>query len=543
MNNRFTSTQTLVILGGVLALLFFAWTRIDTSSRIYYFGDGNVVVELIRLMLSSHNWDPNWVRLEGIITPQPEALTPESSHSSSGIFYNLSGYILAGAGISKILYGLGFSDWPIPSILRGFNILIQLATLLLLYLTGKKLFNRCAGLLAALLFVVFPLVVMEAHYERPETWLCFLLTAVLCCCAYFYDAPLRYSALIGVLTGLSMASKTNQVFLLGLPGLLLLHSWLTTKTESVAIKTKKFFIGGTVMVLCVLLTLFIHAPFLLTHLGEVIEGLKGQANFYSSPAYPYSEEHYSFAHQLFINLRYFHFTLGSLWCLFFLIGLVFLVLDYLRHPSSQKIVNITLILPIVILLVFSASLAVFTERSLSSLEGALCLVTAVGFVYAAQQLQQFISTRVIATTLTAVLLLLMLLTPLHLDYVFVDSYVHHPQKTKRVLFQEALKKDFPKFWIKNVYFALKVRGELPAKPEKAPRLYQIDDLNEHWTPKYLGQLEQNGFRKVATYCSEFYQQPPNTLTIYHAAAKNHYYVRMDEWPAEVPSDYFKTNCR
>lgn len=542
MNNRYASTPTLLFFGGALAVLFFFWTRIDFSNRIYYFGDGNVVVELIRLMLSSHDWDPNWWRLETMITPQPEALTPTPSHDSSSIFYNLAGYILTGAGITKILYGLGFGDWPIPAILRGFNILIQMATLWLLYLTGKKLFNTYAGLLAALLFVVFPLVVMEAHYERPETWLCFLLTAALCCCVYFYDAPLRYSALIGVLTALSMASKTNQILLLAMPGLLLLHSWLTTKTETAAVKTKKLFISGAAMLLCLLLTLFIHTPFLLTHLGDVIQGLKDQAVFYHSSAYPYSEEHYSFAGQLLVSLRYFHFTLGSLWCLFFVIGFVFLVNDYLQAPTSKKIVNITIVLPIVILFTFSASLTVFAERSLSSLEGSLCLVTAVGFVYALQQLQQLIKNRALSTALTSAFLLLMLLTPLHLSYVFVDSYIHHPKKPKRVLFQEELKKDFPKFWIKNVYFALKVRGELPDKPEKAPRLYQIDDLNEHWTPKYLALLEQNGFRKVATYCSEFSKQPPNTLTIYHAAAKNHYYVRSDEWPAEVATGYFKTNC-
>jgi len=365
---------------------------------------------------------------------------------------------------------------------------------------------------------------------------------VVCCCVYFHEAPARYTALIGVLIGLSAATKTNQLFLLMLPALLLLHFQLTSATGTAAQKIQKMFALGFLVLFCTSVTVYIHTPFLITHANEVIAGLKDQANFYSTANYPYSEEHYSFLNQLFVSFRYYWFTLGSLWCLFLLTGTALLVKEFAENPSSKKIINLMVVLPILFLFFFSALLIVFAERTLSSIEGLLCLVTAFGFVRSMQQLEKIKSTKKIFPVLTAAIILVMLFTPLRIDYLFVDHYIKHPDKPQRVAFQDILKKDFQKFWIKNVYYSFKIQQQLPEKPEKAPRIYQIDDLNEHWTKNYLALLEQNGFRRIGVYCSEFFDMPPNTLTIYHAAAKNHYYVRADEWPAEIATDYFKTNC-
>ena len=112
----------------------------------------------------------------------------------------------------------------------------------------------------------------------------------------------------------------------------------------------------------------------------------------------------------------------------------------------------------------------------------------------------------------------------------------------RIEFQETLKKDFQGFWIKNVHVTVGFTNAIPEKPEKAPRIYHLEDYNQYWNAPHLKKLKENGFVHVGTYCSDFYDLPASNYTIYHAAAKNHYWVRQDEWPATVAPGYFKTNC-
>jgi len=535
--------QRFFLLWIALIASFFLWSRLDFSSHIYYFGDGNVVVELIQTMMANHDWDPNWARVADKIH-QPEELTSLTEASSKpDIFYHMSGYMLFGAAICKTLFSLGFPDLPVQAVLRGFNVFLQLATLLILYSIGKSMLNRYAGLLAATLFVLFPLVVMEAHYERPETWLCFLTVALVYSCLHFQKAPLRYSALIGILIGLSLATKLSQLFLGLMPALLLVHFWLARKTGNFRSRTTTLILFSVLIVTCVALTICIHTPFIVKNAKATLEGLRGMASFYATPTYPYAEEHYSFAGQMLVSFNYFIFTLGYTWCVFIAASVFFLAKEYLQNPASGKITNLVIVVPVLFIFIYSALQVNFVERTFSSIEGILCLMVALGAIRFFQWLNKFSKIPMLKYSFLFLVLAALFYKALVNDYLFVQRYIKHPDKTPRILFQESLKNEFQGFWIKNVYFAYKVTNHLPEKPAKTPRIYQIDDLNEHWTKDYLGILEKNGFIKVGSYCSDFYDMPQNTLTIYHGAAKNHYYVREDEWPANVPTGYFKTNCQ
>lgn len=132
--------------------------------------------------------------------------------------------------------------------------------------------------------------------------------------------------------------------------------------------------------------------------------------------------------------------------------------------------------------------------------------------------------------------------PLELDYRFVQHHIRHAGYQPRIDFQENLKKDFAGFWIKNVHITAGFLSSLPEIPGKAPRIYQFEDYNQYWTAPHFEKLKANGFVQIATYCSDFHDLPASNYTIYHAAAKNHYFVRQDEWPQTVAQDYFRTNC-
>jgi hypothetical protein len=529
----------LLWLAGITML--FLWSRLDLSHYIYYFGDGDAIVDLIRLMLTSHVWDPNWTRLLDVVHPQKELLPFIEMPNPGDHFYHMAGYMMIGAVLCRILAMIGLGDVPIQMVLHVLNLVIQVGMLCLLYTIGKKSSHRLLGIFTATLFVLFPLAMLEAHYERPESWLCLLTTACLYCSLQFRTAPLRYSAIIGLLIGLSVASKASQLFLGFIPALLLLPVWLNTKEKTLAQRSVLVVLYGTTLCVCLSLALAINTPFIPENLPATIAGIKHMASFYATPAYPYDQVQYGYFQQIFVSLRYFWFTLGSAWCFFFGAGLINIIVQYHTASDAQKDYYLVLSVPLLLFFLYSALQVNFIERNFSPWQGAICLISAQGMLWLWQWGKRSLS-RVIHFCACVVAVLALAYTPAKIDFIVLQHYIQHRDTPPRLAFQESLKEGFPGFWIRNVYFDFKMTGKAPEKPAKAPRIYQIDDMNDHWTQSALQKLETQGFRQVAIYCSEFSGMPPNSLTIYHAAAKNHYYVREDEWPDSVPKNYFKTNC-
>jgi hypothetical protein len=524
----------------IITVLFF-WSRLDLSHYIYYIGDGDAIVDLIRLMLASHVWDPNWTRLLDVVHPQKELLPFIEMPKPGESFYHMAGYMMMGAVLCQMLAMIGLGDVPIQMVLHVLNLVIQAGAVCLLYVIGKKSGNRLHGIFAATLFVLFPLAMLEAHYERPESWLCLLTTACLYCSLQFRTAPLRTSAIIGLLIGLSVATKASQLFLGLIPALLLLPLWLTPSDKTLVQRSIRVVTCGAALCFCLSLALAINTPFIPENLAATIAGVKHLATFYATPTYPYAQVQYHYFQQLYVSLRYFWFTLGSAWCFFFGAGLVAIAWQYRTASAVQKDYYLALSVPVLLFFFYSALQVNFIERNFSPWQGAICLISAQGMLWLWQWSKNALS-RVIHVGICAVAVVALAYTPAKIDFIVLQHYIRHRDTPPRIAFQESLRSDFPGFWIKNVYPDFKGTGKAPEKPGKAPRIYQIDDINDHWTKSALQKLETQGFRQVAVYCSEFSDMSANSLTIYHAAAKNHYYVREDEWPDSVPKNYFRTNC-
>jgi hypothetical protein len=185
----------------------------------------------------------------------------------------------------------------------------------------------------------------------------------------------------------------------------------------------------------------------------------------------------------------------------------------------------------------------FVERFFSPAEGFICIITALGFYFAWQVIDRKKFPIYITLFMRTGMVAWVFYLPCKLDIIFINNHINKTPHSGQTTFQNQVKQDFPGFWIKNLSHTHNITLALPEKPEKAPRIYQIEDLNEYRAKKYMDVLKANHFIYVAQYCSDFSSMPPNTLTIYHAAAKNNYFVREDEWPTNLPKDYFKTNCR
>lgn len=526
----------------LITLVFFVWSRVDLSDRIYYFGDGTAVVALIQLMLDSGNWDPDWYRLVGVLQVKDDIKELMNISPDGAYFYHTAGYIMVATSICKVLYTAGLSGLSIQKILHGINLAVQLITLLLLYLTGRQIANRYVGLLSMIFFTLFPLALMEARYERIESWLCLLTTAVIYASLHFHKTPQRTSFAMGLLIGLGIATKFSQLYLGIIPFILLIHFFFSTHVP-IAQRIFAISVYGSLIIAGIVLAIAINVPYLFQHLTGYLAELKNLQTFYITPLYPYAEEHYSYPGQLYVIGRYFLVTLGLGWIFCFLVGTVGALHKSPLPDQYTRLTMMTLVVPVILLIFYFALQVNFIERNFSPVEGFISIISALGFYICWTAMDGKIIPAYIGLAVRAVIVAWVFYIPLRLDILFIRNHIQKTPHSGQTAFQNEMKQDFPAFWIKNLSHTHHITLALPEKPAKAPRIYQIEDLNEHRARKYIELLTSNGFVYVAQYCSDFSSMPPNTLTIYHAAAKNNYFVRKDEWPADLPADYFKTNCQ
>lgn len=529
---------------GLLLVIFcFLWTRIDTSDHLYFVGDGTVIVAMIEEMLKSGNWTADVGRIAHTLQVQAEWQPyAEDVPQAGSHYFNLSGYVVVATAFCKGLQILGFDALSTPYMLHGFNVLLQGVTLWLLFWIGKLMVGRTMGLLIIFFFTLLPLAVTEAHYERPESWLAFLSALILLALLTYSKAPKRSALIIGSALGFSVAVKFSQFFLGIIPFLLLCHLFWNSSKESGRLRLRSLLVGGVIMAGGMIAALAINVPFVFSHLADYFHEVSTTSGFFDVPHPLYAIEHYRYISQLLYISNYFLSTLGIVWCLILLWGLQACLSPSASDLQMAWYYRLSLVIPPLFILFFFSLKYNFMERVFSSTEPMLCIVSAIGVRSIYVLSKKSFSRQWLLNASMFFLLALVLYKPIELNYKFVQHYVRQPGYQPRIEFQDLLKKDFHGFWIKNLHMTLGFSGELPEKPEKAPRIYHVEDFNQYWNSHYLEKLQKHHFVLIATYCSDFYEMPSSNYTIYHAPAKNHYLVRQDEWPDTVQLGYFKTNC-
>ncbi len=128
-----------------------------------------------------------------------------------------------GTGIIYVLVGVKWVLAPIvimdledlALVGRTLSILADVATIGLVYLLGRRLFGRGAGLLAAALVTFAPVHIQHSHYYRPETFTnLFILAGFWAMLQVLERRRVRDSALLGLFVGLAFATKVSVLPLL-----------------------------------------------------------------------------------------------------------------------------------------------------------------------------------------------------------------------------------------------------------------------------------------------------------------------------------------
>lgn len=115
----------------------------------------------------------------------------------------------------EIVYKNGFYIFMME---RAITATFGAASVYLLYLIGKKLFNRSIALLAALIFALTPLHVRDSHYLTTDIpFLFFVLLSVFCMVNLFQSSKFKWYLLSGFFIGVSSTIRYYPIALLVLP--------------------------------------------------------------------------------------------------------------------------------------------------------------------------------------------------------------------------------------------------------------------------------------------------------------------------------------
>lgn len=110
---------------------------------------------------------------------------------------------------------------------RFISLLFDMGTLLLIYLLGKKLFNKNVGNLTAFFYTISVFPIQLSHFYAVDTLLNFFIILTLYLLIKFYEKPtIRNALLTGAAFGLALGTKISATVILASIGLALTIDFL-----------------------------------------------------------------------------------------------------------------------------------------------------------------------------------------------------------------------------------------------------------------------------------------------------------------------------
>ncbi|MBP6913157.1 MAG: glycosyltransferase family 39 protein [Candidatus Levybacteria bacterium] len=127
------------------------------------------------------------------------------------------------------------SDWGhINQIGRTFSAFFSTLTILVIFLLGKKVFNKITGIIASFIFTFTVSSIQIAHFATTESFIILIVTLLTYLSLCYYEKPRSFLlAALAVTSGLGIAAKTTALSFLMIPFLSLLLIDFKTKGKNI----------------------------------------------------------------------------------------------------------------------------------------------------------------------------------------------------------------------------------------------------------------------------------------------------------------------
>ena len=218
--------------------------------------------------------------------------SPLNPHLGAASYVYGEAPLLVGVALG---WALGATDWfAFMPVARSLSVIVDMTTILSVFLGGRLLAGNAAGLAVAVLYAAMPTAVQLSHFHTVDVWLIAasaaamvaLLALVLDRCGHLGASGMALVA--GAFVGLAMASKITGVLLLG-PGVVALGLLVQAGR-----RTRDVVVLGILALLAAALVFRIANPFAfagphvwgLALSSDWIADFKGLADVTASPHFP-----------------------------------------------------------------------------------------------------------------------------------------------------------------------------------------------------------------------------------------------------------------
>jgi 4-amino-4-deoxy-L-arabinose transferase-like glycosyltransferase len=249
-------SYVIIILGSILLFAFFL--RISHQVLLPYFFtmDEYLCVKPSLYMLQTGSLDPH-LFMDGLFIQE----------LTTGVYWCYFHILSLHKGIpySSLIAGLSALSPILYKIGRYVSSVFDLFNIVIIYVIGKRLFNKEVGLIAALLTALNPLHFELSHEYKVDTALTFFVLLSF----YFSlkikeDNKVRWYTLSGIFSGLAIATKYNLIALV--PPII--AGWLYYRKTEVNLRPRYF-----LLIIITFASFFIASPSILIDIHGFIESI------------------------------------------------------------------------------------------------------------------------------------------------------------------------------------------------------------------------------------------------------------------------------
>ncbi len=224
----------------------------------------------------------------------------------------------------------------------------DLGTLFIIFLLGKRIFTTFSGLLGSLFYGLSTLALQTSHFYVVDPLLTFLVTLCLYCIVLLYNEPsYKKALLVGILFGLSLATKNSAVALISsISFTLIADIWLLAlrhkrKIHLHAEEVKKIIMQnvpfGIYIFLTACITFFIFEPYALidfsTFLTQTLQQYQMTKDAFT---FPYTLQYVDKIPYLYEIKNMFLWGQGPVLFLFSLSGLLMVLYSLYKKEKQTK---------------------------------------------------------------------------------------------------------------------------------------------------------------------------------------------------------------
>ncbi|MCL4353813.1 glycosyltransferase family 39 protein [Patescibacteria group bacterium] len=252
-------------------------------------------------------------------------------------------------GIAGIFLGPAFRTYQSINLVGRFlSSVFDGATILIIFLLAKKLFDKRTGLLAAFFYSIALFPIQVSHFYAVDTILSFFILVTLYSLINFYEKPsLVRAVVVGFFFGLSLATKVSAMALLPALGMSLIIDFLLIFFKSphrvrvwfphLPKFLKKLIVRAALIAVSASLTFMLFEPYALidfkTFSQQTLEQYRMTHNAF---AFPYTLQYVGKIPYLYEIKNIFLFGLGPIFSTLSFIGAFYFTVLALRKEKGEK---------------------------------------------------------------------------------------------------------------------------------------------------------------------------------------------------------------